>query len=411
VQLPDGTAKVAFRVDRKGEAWWTGYRGNIAIDKVIVECGGAPPAPPAPPPGLCSDECGSRWRSYASNGFCDDGGAGSEYYRCSFGSDCNVRGTAGSNPCATRSLLSRTVRRASDCAGLRRPSPPSPMSARHGPRAPKAAQTRAGQRRSQRSRSRVIGAGGLWQVLVLDKSGSMWYYHSQLKDFARSVLHQFKIGPDSTAMALVEFSSNSRVLRVGGTSGLSYDAAALEQEISEMDAPRGMTNIEAGLEKGLEVMLGTNSRPNVRHRIMILLTDGEQTVGGGTPAAIEKAKQIKAEGDLTLISVGFGGVKETTVQALASAPASENAFKGNDIQAIMEHFSNLCSVIDSPKPPPSPGPPALPPSPSDPWWSPPSSPSPPFAPPSICENTCAYASDGTCDDGGAGSEYDLCTVR
>ena len=101
MQLPDGTAKVAFRVDRKGEAWWSGYRGNIAIDKVIVECGGAPPAPPAPPPGLCSDECGSRWRSYASNGFCDDGGAGSEYYRCSFGSDCNVRGTAGSNPCAT----------------------------------------------------------------------------------------------------------------------------------------------------------------------------------------------------------------------------------------------------------------------------------------------------------------------
>ena len=248
-------------------------------------------------------------------------------------------------------------------------------------------------------------------MLVLDKSGSMWYYHSQLKDFARSVLHQFKIGPDSTAMALVEFSSNSRVLRVGGTSGLSYDAAALEQEISEMDAPRGMTNIEAGLEKGLEVMLGTNSRPNVRHRIMILLTDGEQTVGGGTPAAIEKAKQIKAEGDLTLISVGFGGVKETTVQALASAPASENAFKGNDIQAIMEHFSNLCSVIDSPKPPPSPGPPALPPSPSDPRETPPSAPSPPFAPPSICENTCAYASDGTCDDGGAGSEYDLCTVR
>ena len=121
--------------------------------------------------------------------------------------------------------------------------------------------------------------------------------------------------------------------------------------------------------------------------------------------------QVKAEGDLTLISVGFGGVKETTVQALASAPASENAFKGNDIQAIMEHFSNLCSVIDSPKPPPSPGPPALPPSPSDPRETPPSAPSPPFAPPSICENTCAYASDGTCDDGGAGSEYDLCTVR
>ncbi|MCB9203501.1 MAG: hypothetical protein H6603_00875 [Flavobacteriales bacterium] len=27
---------------------------------------------------------------------------------------------------------------------------------------------------------------------------------------------------------------------------------------------------------------------------------------------------------------------------------------------------------------------------------------------SVCDNTCSYAYDGTCDDGGQGSSYSLC---
>ena len=42
-------------------------------------------------------------------------------------------------------------------------------------------------------------------------------------------------------------------------------------------------------------------------------------------------------------------------------------------------------------------------------WSgpPPTSPSPPLVP-SLCSNTCNYASDGECDDGGPGAEYGIC---
>jgi hypothetical protein len=28
----------------------------------------------------------------------------------------------------------------------------------------------------------------------------------------------------------------------------------------------------------------------------------------------------------------------------------------------------------------------------------------------VCDNTCSHASDGDCDDGGPGSEYNLCTA-
>ena len=80
--------------------------------------------------------------------------------------------------------------------------------------------------------------------------------------------------------------------------------------IDAMDSPSGWTHISAGLELGRNVMLGTepngtepigiepNPRPNVRRRVMVLLTDGEQNAQfGGTKKAIETAKSVAKEGD------------------------------------------------------------------------------------------------------------------
>ena len=145
---------------------------------------------------------------------------------------------------------------------------------------------------------------------MLDKSGSMWSYHSQLKEFARSLVRQFVLSETSTAIGLVEFSSDARVLSIGGINGLSFDADALMEVIDAMDSPSGWTHISAGLELGRNVMLGTepngtepigiepNPRPNVRRRVMVLLTDGEQNAQfGGKKKAIETAKSVAKEGD------------------------------------------------------------------------------------------------------------------
>ena len=90
VYVPAGTAKVGFRVTRKGTRWWSGFYGNVAIDQVILECGGGPPAPPAPPPALCTDDC-PPYPYYVKDGWCDDGGAESAYSLCPLGSDCQAR--------------------------------------------------------------------------------------------------------------------------------------------------------------------------------------------------------------------------------------------------------------------------------------------------------------------------------
>ena len=58
----------------------------------------SPPAPPKPPPfmpgsALCSNTC-----THASNGFCSDGGPGSEGAICEFGTDCEDCGTRMGSP-------------------------------------------------------------------------------------------------------------------------------------------------------------------------------------------------------------------------------------------------------------------------------------------------------------------------
>ncbi|KAL1529573.1 hypothetical protein AB1Y20_000517 [Prymnesium parvum] len=44
----------------------------------------AMPSPPAVPSSCCMDSC-----SHAHDGFCDDGGVGSDYSECSIGADCS----------------------------------------------------------------------------------------------------------------------------------------------------------------------------------------------------------------------------------------------------------------------------------------------------------------------------------
>ena len=69
-------------------------RGDIAVDKVNVQCGAMPPnppPPPLPPPKACDNTCPS-YPSYVYDYYCDDGGPGAQYSFCEYGSDCWVSG-------------------------------------------------------------------------------------------------------------------------------------------------------------------------------------------------------------------------------------------------------------------------------------------------------------------------------
>ena len=79
--------------------------------------------------------------------------------------------------------------------------------------------------------------------------------------------------------------------------------------------------------------------------------------------------------------------------------------------AAVAQVTVACGVAQPPLPPLLPSPPSPPPpAPSPPASSPPPPPSPPPAPLAPCVNTCVYASDGDCDDGGPGSEHTACAL-
>lgn len=69
--------------------------GVVLLAAALVGCNDLiPEPPPTPSGGLCTNTC-----LYANDGDCDDGGPGSDYDLCSYGSDCGDCGArSGSNP-------------------------------------------------------------------------------------------------------------------------------------------------------------------------------------------------------------------------------------------------------------------------------------------------------------------------
>ena len=116
----DDTAGCPYTADGDCDDGGPGHDYDIcAFGADCTDCGprepaALPPSPPPPPslsPGvLCSNSC-----TYATDGDCDDGGSGSEYELCDFGTDCT--------DCGSESATSATY---PPFAPAPLPSPPTP---------------------------------------------------------------------------------------------------------------------------------------------------------------------------------------------------------------------------------------------------------------------------------------------
>eukprot|EP00966_Prymnesium_polylepis_P138412 3198195-Prymnesium_polylepis.1 len=136
----------------------------------------------------------------------------------------------------------------------------------------------------------------------------------------------------------------------------------------------------------------------IRHMIM-LIADGTQTsFYGGDREAVHAAQVIKTTGT-TIVSVGFDRANKPTLDAIATEPASENSFYSSDVDGVKAYLSDMCTIIFSPRVPPMPAAPPLPHVPTG---------LPERPPIDRCSNVCLFSNDGTCDDGGSGSEFSVC---
>merc|ERR1719238_125430 len=130
------------------------------------------------------------------------------------------------------------------------------------------------------------------------------------------VVQQFLLSNVAARISIIEFSSQSQI-----SAPLTTNRAQLDTIIAAY-TPGGTTHISAGLSDAASVFAGAN-RPTAG-KVILLFTDGAQSYSyGGDSAAIASATEVKQSTGATLISIGFGGVNTETVNAMATAPASQ----------------------------------------------------------------------------------------
>jgi Ca-activated chloride channel family protein len=160
---------------------------------------------------------------------------------------------------------------------------------------------------------REIETFGVDIMMVTDVSGTMEFDDmiangrrvSRL-DAAKAVMHRFVEGRDSDRIGLIAFATKS-LTRCPLT--IDYDMVKLalrEVTIDMFPEDQRRTAIGNALATGVLRLRDSDAKS----RVIILLTDGQNTAGNIEP---EAAAQIAAESDIRVYTVGFGTPSRTDV--------------------------------------------------------------------------------------------------
>jgi len=214
-------------------------------------------------------------------------------------------------------------------------------------------------------------------ALLIDESGSMkkpkpdgsMEGPNGAKAFAKRLIREFQLGEDLARFAVVSFSGVATT-RVSWSS----DLAVIDTGIDAMSAD-GKTSISAGF--GAVHQLFTNDARVGASKVVLLLSDGEQSPQFGTSqTAVDSANLVKNDG-ATVFAWGFAKVKGTTLSQIASDPSK--AIFAQDVTELMSYINTLEAAVCDTTPRKPPTPPTLPPPAPD--MSPPPPPSPKLPPP------------------------------
>ncbi len=156
-------------------------------------------------------------------------------------------------------------------------------------------------------------------ALIIDTSGSMSETTSPggptkleaAREAAGSFLGQLVAGRDQAA--LIQFNTDASLLVP-----LSDDPAVVIAGLDNLSQESG-TNIGAALALGTQVLTGPEQRPD-NNSVLILLTDGEPTVG--TPEELDAAARAAKDAGLLVFTIGLGSdVDQELLRNIASQPA------------------------------------------------------------------------------------------
>lgn len=129
--------------------------------------------------------------------------------------------------------------------------------------------------------------------------------------------------------------------------GLTSNGAQINAAITSRPMSTGTTCISCGLLRAQQHLQAAR-RPNALG-VVIVLTDGAQTVGGDDFTAIEYANRVKADGH-TVFTIGFGQAVRNVMEQMASVPASAYALDAYTLTRARSFFATdplkrMCQLV------------------------------------------------------------------
>ena len=161
-----------------------------------------------------------------------------------------------------------------------------------------------------------------------------------LKAFAKELVKQYSLGADAARFSVVSFAENATT-RVPW----SYSTAVINAGIDQM-SPDGATSISDGFEAARH-LFADDGRVGAT-KIVLLLSDGEQTVDaatGKTPleTAVDEAALLKKDG-VTVFAWGFGGrLSAATLEQIATDPSK--AILAQDLAELTSSLGVLEAAV------------------------------------------------------------------
>ena len=170
-------------------------------------------------------------------------------------------------------------------------------------------------------------------VIVVDNSDSIQDSWNDITNFMDTFIDQLNYASGGPQLAMVSFSGPpigqgqswyyDHVAATNVLIDFSTDAAMLHAAVRNRVNHYGMTCISCGLDRAAD-LIRASARYGVAEPIVILLTDGEQTVGGTSLRAIDAAIAMRSNLNVRLMGVSYmrGAGNEVAMAKMVSHPPS-----------------------------------------------------------------------------------------
>lgn len=195
-------------------------------------------------------------------------------------------------------------------------------------------------------------------VFVIDESGSMGGSATggpgTKSDAAKRAAKNFvdEINASSDRVAFVGFNTSGTYHRIDGTNRFFTNDTSRANETIETYRTEGNTAIQRGLDDS-NTIHDFQARAEAR-KVVILLSDGENTVGYNANSKTLAQAQRAAENNVTVFTVGFGDPDEDLLQDVADETGgtyrfADNATELNDnFQSILSNITSVNAIVHRP---------------------------------------------------------------